>query len=304
MYFTLAEGQNDAGYRGLLGKFAELVRDAVQMLCRAWEQIQAPSYAEQKHYPLVVLLLTRHICEQLDGVSILAEKGCADPIKPLLRSSFEAMLGIEYILAADSERRGIAYQVAHAHRQIKLYRKVDPEEQSGKQLRAVLASDPLASGMEWPKVDTKKLIANLERMLARSEYAPINSEWDRLKGKAKWFALFDGPKDVHALAAKLNRVGMYEFLYRHWSNAVHAGDCLSNIGGKSGNVAIKPIRHPEGLQSMISVSIGLCLAVTPLLLTRWGTADEQEQFRADYIAQIQPRFEQLHKGELINAPWK
>jgi hypothetical protein len=69
MYFTVVPGQDEGAYRRILGNFAELARDSVKFLCGAWQIAQAPSFAERTRYPSTVLLLTRHVCEQLDGVS-------------------------------------------------------------------------------------------------------------------------------------------------------------------------------------------------------------------------------------------
>lgn len=314
MYFfdQLEPGENREGYQKLLADFGNLIRDSIRFTWNAWGSTQSASYAEQKHYPLTVMVLTRHICEQLGGVEALVIQGCAEPCKPLLRSSFEAVLGIQYVLESDSENRGMAYQVAHAHRQISFYRKLDPTEESGKQLVAALKNDPLASGFKWT-ANTKPMVANLQEMLARPEFLPIEAEWQRMTGtgkkkrKTNWFALFGGPSDVEQLAKRFNHAGMYEFLYRHWSNAVHAGDCLRCIargnGFNRGEIAIKPIQHPEGLQSMVVWSAAVCHLVARALRGRWATQSENEIAEGDWNSRVQPRLNEMYGRELIVAKW-
>jgi hypothetical protein len=306
MYFAdqLTPGCDKSGYDAILRRFADLIVEAIKLLREGWKIAEVASFPEQKHHHVTVQVLTRHVCEFLDGVSVLAEQGCGEPAKPLLRSAFEAMLGIQYILEADSERRGLAYQVAHAHRRMSLYRKLDPDEQAGKELRKTLANDPLAAGMQWPTVDMKPLITNFDSMVNKPEFVPINQEWLKHKGRASWFSLFGGPRDIRALALHLKHAAMYEFLYRHWSNSVHAGDCFSNVAGKSGAVVIRPIRHPEGLQQSVVMAVGLCLSVNRILLDRYGTAEQKEESRGYYVANIQDDYHALWKGELIRAQWK
>jgi hypothetical protein len=305
MYFLdqLKTDQDPSGYIDLLGKFAALLRDSVTFLWKHWNTAQLAAYGKQEHQHATILMLSRHVCEELDGVSVLAEKGCAEPCKPLMRSTYEAILGIEYILEADSERRAMAYQLAHAHRKISFYRKLDPNEQSGKELRALSTNDSLAGDTEWPTLDTKPLIANLENLFKRPEFQPIEAEWQLRKGKAAWHALFGGPNKFRDLAIHLKHGITYEFHYRHWSNSVHAGDVFSNIAGDDGLPAIKPIRHPEGLQSMVSAGVGFCLCLSRMLLNRYGTQEQRESAQRDYTTEIQPNFRQLLNGELIEARW-
>jgi hypothetical protein len=310
MYFAdlLVDQSARPEYEALLTEWSELVKEAVCLLAKAGDVSQAASFSERKLHHVTVHALTWHIIESLDGVSVLTAAGCAEPSKPLLRSSFEAMLGIQYVLEADEERRGLAYQVAHAHRRLALYKRLDPNEETGKELAKSLANDPLATGVTQnlpAKFDLQKMIANLEGMFRKPEFAPIEAEWSKGKNSQHWFSLFGGPKDVCRLASHLKWTGMYEFLYRHWSNNVHAGDCLEDFGpGDNGTVSIRPLRHPEGLQSLVSMAVSISLAVGRTLLARYGTEQQREQFRDHYIANLQQRNMALRQGEVINAPWR
>ena len=278
------------------------MKDSIVLLRKAWKLAELAAYPERKLHHATAQVLTRHVCESLDGVSVLAAKGCAEPCKPLLRSSLEAMLGIQYILEADEERRGLAYQVAHAHRKIALYKRLDPNENAGKALAATLASDPLAAGV----IDDLPAHFNLQKMIANLE-APVDAEWVRASKKkdAHWYSLFGGPKSLRDLAIHIKHGGMYEFLYRHWSNNVHAGDCFETLSpGPNGSVIIRPIRHPEGLQSMVGLAVSICLAVSRTLLGRYGTQQQHADFQADYVANIQQRNQALRQGDLIKVPWR
>jgi len=297
-------------YEALLRQFSDLVKDAVCLLGKTWRNAELAAYPEHRFHHATVQVLTRHVCEALDGVAVLAAKGCAEPCKPLLRSSFEAMLGIQYILEADEERRGLAYQVAHAHRKITLYKRLDPNENAGKALAAALVSDPLATGLTQnlpAHIDLQKLIANLEGMLRKPEYAAVEAEWvkESKKKDAHWYSLFGGPKSLRDLAIQLKHGGMYEFLYRHWSNNVHAGDCFETLSpAANGGVNIRPIRHPDGLQPMVGLAVSITLAVGRTLLHRYATQEQRASFQAEYVATIQQRFQRLGQGELINVPWR
>ena len=91
-------------------------------------------------------------------------------------------------------------------------------------------------------------------MLADPPYDVINAEWKRGNYK-NWHSLFNGPRTIRALADHLGKTFWYVFLYSDWSGRLHAGRALRNVGINSsepereGN-AIRPIRHPEGIDSL------------------------------------------------------
>jgi hypothetical protein len=209
----------------------------------------------------------------------------------------------------DTQRRGLAYHVAHAHRRIKLYRSMDPSEQAGKELGNRMKNDPVASDMKLPTFEYQKLILNLENMLRRPEYLPIEQEWQRMtsckKGKLNWFSLFEGPANIESLANRLGLGMFYEFLYRNWSNTIHAANCMEFIAKNSeasGN-AIRPLRHPEGLEQVIVIGVGMCRNLWKTLLDGYGNQQEFAAIQAVYTERIRPLESRLRSGPIINVAW-
>ena len=105
--------------------------------------------------------------------------------------------------------------MAHAHKKIKLYDRLDPTTPAGKELRRLLDGDPMEDFFSaLPFLNYPKMIANLQNMLSKPDFQPIEAEWQRLKALNKkrdpeWFSLFGGPKNVRELAIHLGMAGMY-----------------------------------------------------------------------------------------------
>ena len=165
---------------------------------------------------------------------------------------------------------------------------------------------------DWGKLigDVPSATAILDRFLHHA-----HDEWKRMRGtgkdkrKVEWFSLFDGPKTIEILAKHIGHRVAYEFQYRTWSNAVHAGDCLLCYGqrtdGRPGEVAIKPIQHPDGLGPMIAWSLGTCLRVSRILLDRWGTPELREAAQADWRERFSPELQNLVANGLTPvSPWR
>lgn len=311
MFFhDLAEpGEAWTEYEKLLSELSKFVGDCVRYLVDAFNVAHAKAAQEKCSSHTTVLMLVRHVIESIDGVSVLVQKGCAENCGPLLRSAFEGELAVLYILQTDSKRRALAYQVAHAHRRIKLYRKCDPNDALGEELRNELKDDPMSTLLGSLPLDWKAMVANLENMLELPEFEPIEEEWQRIRTTTRkdpeWFALFGGPRDVRSLAKSLRLGAAYEGLYRSWSDIIHAGSGLKHVGpsDRPGAIAIRPIRHPDGLENACVFAATFCLTTARILVQTYSPG-ELERFGIKYVEQIRNRYQQLQQGNLINAPWR
>lgn len=296
-------------YEELISNLSHFVGDCVRYLIEAYSVAQLGSAQDKCYSHATVLMLSRHIIESIDGVSVLVERGCAQNCGPLLRSALEGQLGVLYILEADSQRRGLSYQVAHAHRKIKSYRKLDPNDPLGMQFRAELKDDPMADVFDQIPGNLPMMIANLESMFMKPEFAPIEQEWQATRKNSnnkdpEWFALFGGPRAVRSLAFHLKLGAAYEGLYRHWSDVIHAGSGLNHVGASNepGKIHIRPIRHPDGLETACSLAAQICLHTAQRLVQKYGP-EKWEDFQQTYISKLEPIHTQVCKGNLIHAPW-
>jgi hypothetical protein len=290
--------------------FSDFFQDCNRCLVTSWNIVQEAAAPTGEVYHSVILMLIRHVIESLDGVAVLVSKSASHSCQPLLRSALEAFLGVVYILEKDTKQRALAYQLAHAHKKINLYNRLDPTTTAGKELRRVLDGDPLEGFFNaLPFLNYPKLIANLQRMFAHPDFQPIEAEWKRLKALDKrhrdpaWYSLFGGPRSVRELATHLHMAGMYEFLYRMWSESVHAGMAMEAVGQKGGNTVVRPVRHPEQLQSAVQHAAFFALELAERIVKAYAPA-KWPQLHAQYKEKIGKRVGELASGQIIRAPWK
>src|SRR5437867_3977639 len=74
----------------------ELVNYATQMIGRC-----APLCSRESSQDIPLILLYRHLTEMVDGVQVLLADSSPVPAFLLVRSAFEALLAMDYILEAD-----------------------------------------------------------------------------------------------------------------------------------------------------------------------------------------------------------
>jgi hypothetical protein len=297
-------------YKKVCSDFSAFLKDCLDCLIESYKAAGLAGGQSEKAYHATILLLTRHVIEYIDGVVVHVSQGVSQPCLPLLRSALEATLGIKYILEADTERRALAYQVAHAHRKMKFWDRLDPTTVAGKELRNYLGADADAIFNQMP-LESHLLILDrrkqLTGLLANADFGPIEQEWQTCKKTYKkepeWYALFGGPKNARELAQRVGWACMYDFCYQHWSNEVHAGSAMDAAGVSEGKGVFRPFRHPDELQASLVHASNFTTDLSMLLLRAYAP-EKVPELQRTYIEKIQKRKGNLLNKKLITAPWK
>ena len=272
-----------------------LLQEEINYATNAFQRCQEATKGAAPDEPLPVLVSYYHVIGMTDGIEVLVSQSCAVPSIPLLRSSFEALLTIEYILKEDCKRRAFAWLVCYVHTRLNLYEMMDTSHQRGKEFLAALAKDGLDKYMNFQSPpNITKAIQNLQSLLGNPNYEIGEDEYQRIKSIRKrpinWYNLFSGPSNLRELSKYLNRWSEYDFLYRYWSNIVHVGD-LSHFltRTKTGSSAFRSIRNHEELAQVAKFAASFILDATRLMLNKYRSG-EATSFRRWYISEIRDRY--------------
>src|SRR2546427_10653595 len=87
----------------------EVVNNATWILQRCQA---APHIRGDVDEDLPPLILYRHMIEACDSIEVLIHNSCAVPTIPLLRTCFEASLGLQYILQSNYANRSLSWLYA------------------------------------------------------------------------------------------------------------------------------------------------------------------------------------------------
>jgi uncharacterized protein DUF5677 len=90
----------------------EIVNYSTQLIIRCSD---ASKSEIQKNEEVSIFLLYLHMLEITDAIEVLISESCPYPATPLLRSSFEALIGMDYILREDFTRRSLSWLVGTIH---------------------------------------------------------------------------------------------------------------------------------------------------------------------------------------------
>jgi hypothetical protein len=254
-----------------------------------------------------IFLSFRHIFELIDSISVLVKHSCIEPCKILLRSVFESMLTIEYILEKNIKQRGMDFRVHDIHRELKIYRKWDKEDPLYKDFMKKIEKDEILKNWkpEFPQDIIKKEIAVKEEILSLPSYVESEKEYRRLKRKSKkapkwWFCLHDGPRSLEELASKLNVPAMYEILYRQWSAVAHGIDIKREKieMDEKGRVYVNQLRLPTDAQLITLLAISFAIRIIRKFINHF-IPEKLDGAQKWYINEIQDFFMSLPERKYI-----
>jgi len=123
--------------RGLIDLACPLFRELVNYGTNALQSCNLEAARGQEDEHVAALVLYRHIIEMTDGIEILLAEGSVTPALPLVRSSFEALLQLEYILEDPGcyLQRSLSWMLRQIYDRLAVYEMVDRTTQRGKQFR-------------------------------------------------------------------------------------------------------------------------------------------------------------------------
>ena len=248
---------------------------------------------------LPILLSYLHLLEMLDAIQVLVSEASIIPSRLQLRSMFEAILTIEYIIKDDSVRRAYAYLVSDINDRLRVYRSLDPKTAVGRDLIRKKERDNIGADMpllEFP--DLAERIEDMEKLLQESPWCYAQEEYLRIRReknrKPRWHEFYEGPATIEELAIQLNRGFQYEILYRPWSKTAHVADIIRSqiLPGEAGEASVRGLRDTGEILDIISFSISFFLAAT-LMILRHYRPGEKESFAAWYVREVRPIYAKL-----------
>lgn len=269
--------------------FQELVNYGSNALIRC-----ATSSTRDENEDLAVLNLYRHILEMTDAFEVMIATCCAAPTVPIIRSSFEALLGLEYILESKTSyvQRSLSWLAVYAHRRLSLYEMMLVDSDRGKEFQAAVKKDKWVTELPvLPQDRVKAAIDNMRQLLAREQFSDIEAEYESFEKPPHWYQLFGGPANIQQLAYALNHHVQYDFLYRQWSTIAHAHDFSSFLAiDSTGESGIRGIRDAGPLQEVSRFAAMFMVEATRRILIEFRPG---EDFSKYYKAEVGDMYRQV-----------
>lgn len=305
--FVLDRDMSKVQAKPIIDIASPALKEAINYATNVYERCRTSKKgSKEEAFPIIASYL--HMIQMVDSIEVLISSCCGAPANLLLRSSFEAKLSIEYMLEKRSRKRAIAWLVKYVIDQIEEFQRYDPSQQKGKEFHKLRSEDRLGLTGELPFLsETRITIDALRAALKQPVYSDVYSEYKRLMKKdnrtPNWFTLFNGPRNIRALALHLKQGFAYETLYRSWSGITHAGDFSHlSLPLEDGTSILGPIRNPLPIVHIAATALSFLIEATIVLLKEYRTG-EVDSFHRWYAKEVEHKYGELVQMEKSQLGW-
>lgn len=249
-----------------------LLQEVVNFGTNAFVRCLSSARGEENVH-LASFALYRHILELTDGAEILVSNASPSASIPLLRSSFEALLALEFILEDNDhyESRSLSWLAGYVRDTIRIYSSLLAKTVEGEKfLNAIKEDKSVRTFPLPPEEDVSKAIKNLTHLLSRVQFHAIIAEYDLHKQEPHWYSLFGGPSNLRELARHLRRTAQYDELYHGWSMSAHAHDFRPFIApAMSEQSAIRGLRDLTSTYQVTTFAVLFMVDATRQLISKF-----------------------------------
>ncbi|MFC1871379.1 DUF5677 domain-containing protein [Chloroflexota bacterium] len=254
------------------------LQEAVNYATNLYQKCQGSTKGNtDEAFPVLALYL--HIIQLTDAIEVLISNSCVEPAQLLLRSSFEAKLGMEYMTEKMRRTRAVAWMVKNIIDAIELRKELDPSHPKGRAYRQTFENaDPdqiMNMPPPFPTISDDD-INSLQASLEKPEYADVYQEYERMAKKRQrieWYSLYNGPRNIRELAEYLKHGFEYR-LYQNWSKMSHVADTRHlTLPLEDGTTVLGPIRNPLNMAHIACYALGMLLEASQLMIKEYRSSD-------------------------------
>jgi hypothetical protein len=268
---------------------APLLREVVNHATWAFQRCQR---ATDKEFALdaglAPFMLYRQAIEAADAVEVLIREVCSVGMVPVVRTEFEASIGLKYLLQEDTDRRSLAWLCVYLQNRLDEYARFDPATKRG----AALYESWKQEFGHAPSPPPAKVLAEkavFEKLLAMPHMAPLAAEFASSRRRyPAWYSFFGGPDTLAALADRVGCKVQYATLYGRWSGVAHAGDLQQFL--VPGGTGLTTFRSPRGIKENAFLAIGMLLRCTRLMIKTYRAGENIADW---YKREVKERWDAL-----------
>lgn len=205
---------------------------------------------------VVIISFIRKIMEQLDSINVLYSVSLFEPAQIILRSLIENIIGLEFILKDDTQKRSAAYYLEHHYQELdksELY--FNAESEYGKLIIAQKGKDEFDE-------DCKKLEKKRQALERLIKSKTVFEETDAARkrkletkkkkiGKKKkvyiqWYEVCSNITSLYGLMKETGYEKYYDAIYGGLSIESHGLSATMGMNVNENGYLLKLIRNPEG----------------------------------------------------------
>lgn len=250
----------------------------------------------------VIILFIRKIMEQLDSINVLYSVTLFEPAQIILRSLIENIVGLEFILKDDTQKRAAAYYLEHHYQELdkaELY--CNAESEGGKRIIAQKGKDEFDNDckkLEKKRQALERLIKSKtifrETDISRKNKLAIKKKKSGKKKKVyiEWYEVCSKITSFYGLMKETGYEKYYDGIYGGLSFESHGLNATMGINVDENGYSLKWIRNPEGGGSTFAIACSFSVGVLHKISQYLGDGESE-------IAEFKVFFEDFVKKQKI-----
>ena len=202
---------------------------------------------------VVVAILLHQVVAMLDGIELLVSNGSVHAAALQARALFEASAYIDWILSADSEKKGSYYYVHNLRRQRRWAQRF---QQGSLEAAAFAALVPDLPALKDQTVmdQAAKTLKDIDRVLSQPAFAVVSQAFDKcaLKGgkvDRAWYVPL-GAQSIRGILSAVGRSAEYAIFYNTWSETMHSSNYAQHVSVGQGTITFEHIRRLSGFPAL------------------------------------------------------
>lgn len=249
---------------------------------------------------IVCGVLLKQIVTMLDSTEVLLRAGCGPVTQLPTRAALEASIAIDWILKSESEYRASCYLVGNyrAERTWTL-RSIPGTPEHEEFSRQNSVQYRMTERVTANESIFRQRLEEIEVALSQPELCKINEVFSGQRKKSgrnhdpDWYVVA-GAKSIQKMADNVGRSAEYNIFYSIGSNSVHGKSHKAHIAFQGTKVHFKPIRHLDGMDSLIGQMVAITLGTYRKILNAYRP-EELSSFANTYQDSWQAPFRDIPK---------
>ena len=260
----------------------------------------------------VIVLFIRKIMEQLDSINFLYSVSLFEPAQIILRSLIENIVGLEFILKDDTQKRAAAYYLEHHYQELdksEIY--FNAESEYGKLIIAQKGKDEFDNDckkLEKKRQALERLIKSKtvfqETDIARKEKLDAKKKQSRKKKKVyiQWYEVCSNITNIYGLMKETGYEKYYDAIYGGLSFESHGLNATMGLNVDEVGYSLKWIRNPEGGGSTFGLACSFSVGLLHKIYQYLGDGENEiAEFKAFFKDFVKKRDIASHNLDMIRS---
>jgi len=259
--------------------------------------------SEKKLKDIVAIgVFFKHVLCMLDTIEIMLSHCASIGASLPLRSLFEDIIQVKYMMLKDFEYRANAYYVWNIRQQRMWAGRAMLGDMKGEEIKEILKKEGNITNIPITNIseeELRKIVTTLTAILGKPKFKDIDARYEEDYKKKKYDQAWYKMTGINSLKKIAREVGFeagYLLEYSMLSGIAHGTFMVNQVRQSERDFTIEPIRQIDNIKRICSSSISLSLELYMQFIDYYRKS-ERPDFDAKYLQEWKSRHKKLYEKQ-------